>query len=233
MLKVVGVDNADLRQVGRGETFAVEWVEIPAPDADPETFVSPGLGFPDILGAGRSGPYMQGEAQGAATFSRGEGCWYARPGVVYFVDTNGGPVGRGVVWALRLRGWGVARQPSFTAVFVSESEEAADNPDNVTVSPRGGLVVCEDGGGQVSDGDRTFGTRLVGIGARGTSFVFAENNAVIDQPIEGKPAIAPGDYRGDEFAGATFSPSGRHLFVNLQTPGVTVAIDGPWRRGPL
>jgi secreted PhoX family phosphatase len=120
-----------------------------------------------------------------------------------------------------------------TAVFVSQNEEVADNPDNITVSPRGGLVLCEDGGGLVVDGARRFGTRLLGVNRRGGSFVLAENNVVIDQPIAEKPAIVPNDYRGFEFCGATFSPSGRHLFVNIQTPGITFAIEGPWQQGSL
>jgi secreted PhoX family phosphatase len=35
----------------------------------------------------------------------------------------------------------------------------------------------------------------------------------------------------DEFAGATFF--GDWLFVNIQTPGITFAITGPWDSGPL
>ena len=249
MLKVVGVDGADLRQVARGDSFEVEWVEIADPTADPEGFVSPGLGFPEIQGVGKSGPFQQGEAQGAAVFSRGEGCWYDG-GVVYLVDTDAGPVGKGVVWALRLergrghdrggdhgRGRSASRhgreRSTLTALFVSESEETADNPDNITVSPRGGLLVCEDGGGQVAGEARTFGTRLIGINTRGRSFVFAENNVALDQSPAGKPAIAPSDYRGIEFAGATFSPGGQYLFVNVYLPGFTAAIQGPWRRGRL
>ena len=42
-----------------------------------------------------------------------------------------------------------------------------------------------------------------------------------------------GDHRGNEFAGACFDPTGRYLFVNIQTPGITFAITGPWARGPL
>jgi secreted PhoX family phosphatase len=232
MLKVAGVDNADLRRPTQGESFTVEWVEIADPTAGPEAFVSPGLGFPDILGAGRSGPFLQGEALGGATFSRGEGCWHDG-GVVYFTDTDAGPVGKGVVWALRLPGPHGHRLATLTAVFVSQSEEAADNPDNITVSPRGGLLVCEDGGGQVVGGTRNFGPRLVGINRRGGSFVFAENDIVIDGALPDRPSIVPGDYRGIEFCGATFSPSGRYLFVNVQIPGVTFAIEGPWRRGIL
>lgn len=232
MLKVAGVNGADLRQVDRGDMFAVEWVPIASPNSDPEGFVAPAPGFPPIQGVGKSGPFLQGEAQGAASFSRGEGCWHDR-GVIYFVDTNAGPVGRGVVWALHLSKPDKRRRPMLEAIFVSQSEEAADNPDNITVSPRGGLLVCEDGGGQVVGGVRNFGTRLIGINPRGGSFVFAENNVAIDAPIEGKPAIAPGDYRGIEFAGATFSPSGRYLFVNIYLPGITFAIEGPWQRGNL
>ena len=33
------------------------------------------------------------------------------------------------------------------AVFVSLDAVAANNPDNITVSPRGGVLLCEDGGG--------------------------------------------------------------------------------------
>lgn len=31
-----------------------------------------------------------------------------------------------------------------------------------------------------------------------------------------------------EWAGAVFSPDGKWLFVNIQTPGVTFGITGPW-----
>jgi uncharacterized protein len=94
--------------------------------------------------------------------------------------------------------------------------------------------VCEDGGGRTAaDGSRVFGPRLLGINERGGSFVFAENNVVLEQAPPGKPLVPPGDYRGFEFAGAAFSPVGNELFVNIQTPGITFAITGPWRRGRL
>ena len=34
-------------------------------------------------------------------------------------------------------------------------------------------------------------------------------------------------------SGANFDPSGKWLFVNIQTPGITFAITGPWKRGLL
>ena len=116
---------------------------------------------------------------------------------------------------------------------MSPSEELADNPDNITISPRGGILVCEDGGGLVGDNGREFGCRLLAISRRGEAFVFAENNLIIDTPLTDKPLIQTGDYRGSEFAGACFDPRGQVLFVNIQTPGITLAIKGPWKRGLL
>ncbi|MEL7538072.1 MAG: alkaline phosphatase PhoX [Pseudomonadota bacterium] len=232
MLRVVDQPNANLANVQTGDTFVVDWVPVEDPNADPESFESPLPGFPPITGTGKSGPFLQGEANGGAQFNRGEGCWH-RYGLTYFVDTSGGAAGKGVVWVYqpprRRRKHGLLK-----ALFVSPDEATADNPDNVTVSPRGGVLVCEDGGGLVrSDGEREFGARLVGINRDGTSFIFGENNVMIDSALEGRPFIAPNDYRGSEFAGATFSLFGRVLFVNIQTPGITFAITGPWRRGSL
>ncbi len=36
-----------------------------------------------------------------------------------------------------------------------------------------------------------------------------------------------------EWAGATFSRDGAWLFLNIYSPGVTVAITGPWQDGYL
>lgn len=81
-------------------------------------------------------------------------------------------------------------------------------PDNVCASPRGGLVLCEDGSG------REF---LHGLTRDGEIFPFAENNL-----------------NDSEWAGATFEPkNGNWLFANLQSPGITFAITGPWRQGAL
>jgi secreted PhoX family phosphatase len=77
-----------------------------------------------------------------------------------------------------------------------------DGPDNITVGPHGFAVACTDG-----EDDQW----LVGITDEGRVFPFAKN--------------ANGD---SEFAGATFSPDGRTLFVNQQDPGWTYAIWGPW-----
>ena len=85
-----------------------------------------------------------------------------------------------------------------------------DAPDNLTVSPRGGLVLCEDGD------DEQF---VRGLDDRGHIFDFALNNI--------------SEHMDKEFAGACYSPDGEVLFVNIQTPGVSFAIRGPFDRGSL
>lgn len=103
----------------------------------------------------------------------------------------------------------------------------AENPDNIVVTPRGGLLLCENNSGAtLNDAER-----LLGLTLDGKVFTFAKNNVVLGASPNG--VVAPGDYRQNEWAGACYSPDGRWLFANVQTPGVTFAITGPWGRGPL
>ena len=91
----------------------------------------------------------------------------------------------------------------------STSAATLDLPDNVTAGRWGSLVLCEDGGGD---------NYLRGLTPRGALFDIALNR------IEGQES--------EEFAGATFSPRHRTLFVNIQSSrGLTFAIRGPWHRG--
>ncbi len=224
MLAVAGRPGIDLGLATQGESFSVQWVPVPDPVAPPEMLVPPAEGFPPIQGDGRSGPFLQGEANGGASFRRGEGCWY-QDGVVYFVDTTGGEAGKGSVWAY------IPGEETLTALFVSPDAATADNPDNITVSPRGALLVCEDGAGISENDSLISGTRMLGIAGDGSSFVFAENNLLLDAALPGRPSITPNDYRSSEWAGACFDPAGEYLYVNIQTPGVTFAITGPWKNG--
>jgi uncharacterized protein len=41
---------------------------------------------------------------------------------------------------------------------------------------------------------------------------------------------APGKYGASEMAGPRWSPDGSRLFVNVQYPGVTCVIEGPWHK---
>jgi secreted PhoX family phosphatase len=109
-------------------------------------------------------------------------------------------------------------------VFASPSADVLNAPDNVTVSPRGGIVLCEDGSGR---------EYLHGLTPDGEIFRFAENNIFLPPEFQASKGYS-GDFTGSEWAGATFEPkAGNWLFVNIQSPGVTFAITGPWSRGAL
>jgi secreted PhoX family phosphatase len=194
MLAIAGRRQFDLR-TGRkaGESLDVNWVDIDEPDP------------PDVENSADA-VYRQGFALGAATFARLEGCWYGGDSV-YFTSTSGGDKRLGQVWQYTPQGKDKAR---LKLIFESHEEAALDMPDNICVSPNGGLIICEDGNNE---------QYVRGLTRDGKIFDFAKN-------------ILPG-YEGQEFAGATFSPDGHTLFVNIQTPGVTLAIWGPWERGTL
>jgi uncharacterized protein len=175
------------------QTLRVAWVDIDDPDpANAET----------VSGA----VFNQGFAGGGASFSRLEGIWYG-DGSIFFASTDGGNARRGQIWRYRPRG---RSGGLLTLIFESPSADVLDSPDNICVTPGGGLILCEDGSGQEF---------LHGLTQQGEIFKFAMN-------------IVPG-FTGSEFAGATFSPDGETLFVNLQGPGITFAIWGPWENGAL
>lgn len=159
------------------------------------------------------GVYAQGLARGGATFARLEGAWYGG-GRIFITATSGGNARKGQVWEID------PAQHRLRLVFESPGIEVLDMPDNICVSPRGGLVLCEDGGGF---------SLVHGLTVDGRIFRFARNHALIEP---GGPQRS-GDYRGSEFAGATFSPNGEWLFLNIQDPGITFAITGPWADGGL
>lgn len=229
--RVKGQPNADLIVASIGQQYALEWVDVPDPDLD--TIVAP-AGFADIsAGETLSGPFAQAWSEGALRMSRGEGIFYAN-GRMFIVDTSTGTDsqgrkgrGNGSVWVLDL-----ATQ-RLSALFVSGDQLAAHNPDNITVSPRGGVVLCEDGG--ASPDNYGPGARLIGLTRSGESFYLAKNNIALTSTeiANAGKTVAEGDYRENEFAGACWSPDGRTLFVNAQTPGITFAITGPWLHGPL
>jgi secreted PhoX family phosphatase len=169
----------------RGKPLPATWVEIADPD-------------PAGAAANPLAVFEQGFAAGGATFARLEGAWYG-DGSIYFISTSGGDAGEGQVWEYRPRGNSGGQ---LILIYESPAEAVLDNPDNITVSPRGGLLLCEDGDSATQ--------RLHGLTRDGEIFEFARN-------------IVPG-FGDREFAGATYSPDGETLFVNIQTPGITFAI---------
>jgi secreted PhoX family phosphatase len=94
-------------------------------------------------------------------------------------------------------------------------------PDNVTISPNGCVLICE-------DGSRT-GQMLMGLSQQGEMFPVARNTV----ELAGEHLGFSGDFRTSEWCGACFSPDGRWLFANIQKPGITLAITGPWGMGRI
>jgi secreted PhoX family phosphatase len=203
MLAVRNQPNLDLGTFWPiGKTWDVEWVRIDDPYALTASC------------------YAQGAAKGGARFSRLEGAWWGhRTG--FFLSTNGGSVGEGQVFEYD------PRDETLKVIYDAPNADSVDNPDNMTVTPRGGLLLCEDAAGN----HFMEGERLVGLTLDGRAFTFAMNN--INLTSDYNEAVRAGDYRQSEWAGACYSPDGRWLFVNIQSPGVTFAITGPWGRGPL
>lgn len=257
--KVVGVDKANLlaldgirpSTVSRvGESFMIEWVRIETPDAPPAHYTEnePDNPAPIIPSASNptapnvSGTFKQGREAGALRLSRGEGIWWSnRDDGCYIVDTSfgynsGGAAGRGwgAVWFYKPSRSNPARG-MLTLVYAAANAVAGNNPDNIVVSPRGGILTCDDGIAVVDAFG--MGMRLMGYTSTGLAYIFAKNNAVLsdaDIAAMGRTGqIRAGDYRDDEFAGACFDPTGRTLYVNFFAPGFTAAITGPWSKGTL
>ena len=199
MLRIADDPRADLRT---GQTAGV-WRPVAWTPVDD----------PDPAEAAEDAVFRQGAAGGGATFARLEGTWYG-DGRIFVVSTTGGEAAAGQVWEYDPGG------ERLRLVFESPGKHVLDMPDNLCVSPRGGLVLCEDG-----DTDNF----LRGLTLDGAIFTLARNNVV----LAGEKNGFAGDFRAREFAGATYSPDGRWLFFNVQTPGITFAVTGPWADGPL
>ena len=151
---------------------------------------------------------FQGFEKGAARFARGEGMWYGQ-GEVFFACTNGGPIEKGQVFRYTPSTFeGTDREteaPGKLELFIeSTDKDVLKNCDNLTVAPWGDLFICEDSESPCN---------LVGITPDGACFEFGSNR-----------------YNDSELAGVCFDPSGRFLFLNIQTSGLTLAITGPWQQ---
>jgi len=159
-----------------------------------------------------SAVFKQGKAKGAATFGRLEGCCADHNGDVYFISTNGGDVKGGQVWRYERVNKNEGR---LTLMFESTDREALDMPDNVCLMPKSHLLfMCED-----SD--------YIGQGGTGDNFVriLTTDGRIADFAKNIVPR-----FERTEFAGSTFSPDGKTLFVNLQAVGATFAIWGDWSK---
>jgi secreted PhoX family phosphatase len=157
----------------------VHWVDVPAKEGDSDNL------------------RYAAQERGAALVTRGEGIWRLSDGFA-FTSTTGGPLASGQIFHLApTREGGVLR-----LIAQANDQRMLDMPDNLTLTPWGDLMVCE-------DNNRAPFLRLVT--QKGRVLPFAFNRAT-----------------KSEFAGVCFSPDGKLLFVNIQEQNLTLAIEGPW-----
>jgi secreted PhoX family phosphatase len=154
-----------------GQRLPARWVTIDDPD-------------PPQAAQNANAVFDQGWDQGGARFSRVEGCFYGDDGI-YFTCTDGGDAGLGQIWHYRPDG---DDGGELILLFESTSDEVLDRPDNICVSPRGSVLITEDG---------PTSNFVRGLTPQGRMFDFAENVA-----------------NPSELAGPTFSPDGDTLFLN-------------------
>jgi secreted PhoX family phosphatase len=185
---------ADLAEATRpGTQYKVTWVAVPDRDAR-VTSVRKQFGNDQVTRARKL-----------------EGAWWADGGA-YFVSSfarlsDGSPNEHdGQVWyydpaketVTLVTIFGVNQDPDLDA-------DNYDGPDNITVSPYGGVILAEDGAGV---------QHLVGVTDQGKAYTLARN-----------------DQNDSEFTGPVFSPDGRILFACIQSgPGRVFSITGPWGR---
>jgi uncharacterized protein len=228
MLQIHHHPQADLREGQRIRRWLpVSWVDIDVPDPDPVVQAE----LPNT-----NSVFGQGYAAGGAMFNRLEGIWPATDSFI-FASTSGGDAkngdvnpdgfaeGYGQIWEYAPGGHGDGAR--LRLLFESADPTVLDSPDNLTVSPRGQLLVCEDDTSS-ADKDRhplapgiVNVTRLIGVTRTGHTFEFLINR-----------------YSTSELAGVCFSPDGTTLFLNVfgnteTGSGFTAAITGPWHRGVL
>ncbi|NBE54048.1 alkaline phosphatase PhoX [Streptomyces boluensis] len=189
-----------------GTVYGVDWADVPDRDA-------------------RTTPVREQFGPDEATRARKlEGMWWADGGAYlvssYARDESPGKPHDGQVWfydpsrrTLTLKVLlGVNPDPSKDGAF--------DGPDNITVSPYGGLIIAEDGEGK---------QHLFGATDSGRTYPIARNDLAVTSAADAAGGTEA-EPEFSEFTGVVFSPDGSTLFANIQEPGIMLAITGPWKR---
>jgi secreted PhoX family phosphatase len=203
-------DVAYLTSAQLGRPFKVTWLEVPDRDAVTK-------------------PTRTQFADGTVTRGKKfEGVWSTNKGA-YIVNSvafgaNDLPAGAtrhdGMVWFYDYSDQTITLVTYFPHNPAAESEGpfptyadlTFDGPDNVTVTPWGTLVLAEDG---------VRASHVLSSVPGGPTYAIARN-MLSNGTSNGAPTYS-------EFTGPTFSPDGKILFVNIQVPGITLAITGPWQ----
>jgi len=178
----------DRNGMPQGDWFETEWVDLDEPDVS-----SNELRF-------------HGFEKGAAVFARGEGLAWA-DGEIVMAATIGGPQRLGQIFSyFPSPAEGTADETDnpgrIRLLAESTTDSVLRHADNLTLSPWGDIIVCEDTAAH---------SGLVGITPDGRQYALADNA-----------------YTRSELAGICFSPDGSVMFVNIQIRGLTLAITGPW-----
>ncbi len=143
-------------------------------------------------------PARQAAERGAHRFTRGEGIWI-HGDRMWFTATDGGANRKGQIWQLE--------NDILTLFAEPDDASVLENGDNLVYSPWGDLIICEDAVGKEAEP----GQFLIGLTPAGAPYRLARNRL-----------------NDAELAGACFAPDGKTLFVNIYSPGLTLAITGPW-----
>lgn len=202
MLKVDGHSEL-IGAMPLNQAMKISWVDIP----------DPGQGH--TLGThDGSGVVNQGLSAGGTAFVSLEGCDYF-DGSVYFTSKAGGSNRSGQIFRLDIDA------ATVELIFESTGVRGFSGLDNIVVSPRGQLMICEDRLGMF-----TKGQHIAGLAADGELFAICQANPDLRASYAGyelhKTAV------NSEWAGACFSTDGQWMFANLYNPGMTFAITGPW-----
>ncbi|MFI6923437.1 alkaline phosphatase PhoX [Nonomuraea spiralis] len=183
---------ADLSQAtAPGTRYGVRWVDVPDRDAGTVSVRSQFAEGQVTRSRKLEGAYWgDGGAYFVASYARAaDGSLNEHDGQVWFYDPH-------------------ARTVTLKTVFGLNPDPAQDTsfdgPDNITVSPYGGVILAEDGEGV---------SHLVGVTRRGTPYPLARN-----------------ELNESEFTGPTFDAGGSTLYACVQSPGHVFAVTGPWRR---
>lgn len=192
-LAIKGMPKFDSRnwqtaQMKKGKWLEATWVDLDNPESPAD----------DLR--------LRGYNLGATLFARGEGIHWG-DNELYFTCTNGGQQQLGQIMRYQpsYKKNGLDNNLGKIQLFVESNNAKEFNfGDNLTVTPQGHLLVCEDQYTEVVD------NYLRGVTPSGDIYDFARLNLQT------------------ELAGACFSPDGKVLFVNIYSPAMTLAIEGPW-----
>lgn len=198
-------DLAYITSAQIGRPFRVEWTEVPDRDATSTSTrkqLTPGV---DVTPSKK----LEG------TWGTKDGAYVVASFAFAASDLPADATKHdGQVWFYDYREQTITLVTYFPHIAATDSADHAvrypdlyfDGPDNVHVTPWGSLILAEDGVGA---------SHVLSSTPGGATYAIARNQLFFG-----------GEF--SEFTGPTFCPDGSILFVNIQEPGITLAITGPW-----